>query len=103
MKIKHVAVLAAVAAASLGANSARAIQKHDPIFQPVRYAHSQDNDPDMLRALRNQSGSPRSKPDLYVAHPKFHVVDPDYVREIRYQNGSPKSKDIQIGKPAPAK
>jgi hypothetical protein len=103
MKTKHVSVLATIVVASLGANSARGIQKHDPIFQPVRYAHSQDNDPDMIKALKNQSGSPRSRPDLYVAHPMFHVVDPDYVREIRYQNGSPKSKGIQKVQPAPVK
>jgi hypothetical protein len=92
MTKKHVSILAVVAVASLGANSARAIQKHDPIFQQVRYAHSQDNDPNMTRQLHNLGGSPRSKPDLYVAHPVPGAVDHDFVREIRYQNGRPKSR-----------
>jgi hypothetical protein len=92
MKTKYVSLLAAVVATSLGANSAHAIQKHDPIFQTPLPINSQANDPDMVRQVCNQSGSPRRKPDLYGAHPIPGIVDRDSVREVRFLNGRPKSK-----------
>ena len=90
--MKHVPVLAAVLAASVGANSAHAIQKHDPIFQTARTTVLQKNDPDLLHQLRTKYGSPHNKPDLYVGRSVGPVMDRDLAREVRYQNGSPRSK-----------
>ena len=92
MKMKHIRVLVAVVVASLGANAAHAIQKHDPIFQTRLAKVSQKEDPDLVLQQRNQYGSPHSKMDLYVVHAAKHGVDRDLAREIRYQNGTPKSK-----------
>jgi hypothetical protein len=92
MKLKNISILAAVVVVSLGVTSAHAIQKHDPIFQTT-HAPSGAKDPDLLRMVRYQNGSPRRKPDLYVAaYVPSAAKDPDLVRGIRYQNGSPKSK-----------
>jgi hypothetical protein len=90
MKMKHVSTLAAVVIASLGVTSVQAIQKHDPIFQKA-YAHSRTTDANLVRQVRYQNGSPRTKPDLYVAT-ATSAVDPDLISGIRNQNGSPKSK-----------
>jgi hypothetical protein len=92
MKMKHGSILTAVIAASVVANSAHAIQKHDPMFQTAHTTVSQKNDPDLLRQLRNKSGSPHRKPDLYVGRSVGPVVDRDFAREVRYQNGSPRLK-----------
>jgi hypothetical protein len=93
MNMKHLPILTAVVVATLGVNSAHAIQKHDPIFQRTP-AHTGIIDPDLARRVRYQNGSARRKPDLYVA--AFAPgKDPDLVREIRYQNGSPRSKNDQ--------
>jgi hypothetical protein len=48
-------------------------------------------DRNLVRAVRYQNGSPRRKPDLYVAT-SASAADLDVVRGIRDQNGSPKSK-----------
>jgi hypothetical protein len=92
MKLKHVTVLAAVVVASLGANAAHAIQKHDPIFRTAYSTIPQSTDPDLVRQLRDQNGTPHSKMDLCVAHAAAPGVDRNLVKEIRDQNGSPKSK-----------
>jgi hypothetical protein len=93
MKMKHASILAAVVVASFGVTSAHAIQKHDPIFQKT-YDHSGIKDPNVVREVRYQDGSPKRKPDLYVA--AFAPgTDRDLVREIRYQNGAPKWKSDQ--------
>jgi hypothetical protein len=103
MKMKHASILAAVIVASVGANSAQAIQKHDPIFQSAHTTVSQKNDPDLVHQLRNQSGSPHGKADLYVARPTSSGADRDLAREIRYQNGSPRSRSDQSFYLAPLK
>jgi len=92
LKLKHLTVLAAVLVVSLGANSARAIQKHDPKFRTAYSTIPQSNDPDLVRQLRNQNGTPHSKVDLCLAHPAAPGVDRNLVKEIRDQNGSPRSK-----------
>jgi hypothetical protein len=118
MKMKHLSSMAAVVVATIGIAPAHATQQQDT---QRAYASSGTADPDLARQVREQSGSPRRKadlymaapsatpdsnlvravryqnasprrkPDLYVAAPSA-VPDPDLVREIRYQNGSPKSK-----------
>jgi hypothetical protein len=90
MKMKPVCIAAAVIVGLLGATSARAIQKHDPAFQKT-YAPAGTTDPNIVRLVRYQNGSPRRKPDLYVAA-FAPTTDRDLAREIRYQDGSPKSK-----------
>jgi len=92
MKMKHVSILAAVIVASVGANPARAIQKHDPIFQNAHTTISQENDPDLVRQLRNQYGSPHSKSGPSMSRSGGQAMDRDLVREVRYQNGSPRQK-----------
>jgi hypothetical protein len=98
MKMKHVSILAVVAAGSIGVASAYAGQTEDP--SQSAYATSGKTDPDLVRQVHNQPGSPRSKPDLYMA---AHSLVPDYnlVREVRYQNGSPRRKpDLYLAAPA---
>jgi hypothetical protein len=91
MKMKHLSIMAAVVVSSLGVTSAHAIQKRDPIFQNHTVSHIKD--PDLLRRVRYQNGSPRSKPDLYVAPAgSGSTADRDLLSEIRNQNGSPRSK-----------
>jgi hypothetical protein len=92
MKMKHVSTLAAVLVASLGASSAHAIQKHDPIFQT--HATSGVIDPDLVREVRFQNGSPRSRPDLYV-QVRALGIEPNLVREVRFQSGTPRSNNDQ--------
>jgi hypothetical protein len=103
MKTNHVSVLAAVVVASLGANAAHAIQKHDPIFQKVLAVSSGVSDPDLIRQVRYQNGSPKARVELYVARSCGPGMDRDLAREIRYQNGSPKSKSDQSFYLAPLK
>jgi hypothetical protein len=90
MKIKQASMLAAVALASFGVAPVQAVQKHDPVFQKV-YSHSLARDPDLLRMVRYQNGSPRRKPDLYVAAPG-QGTDANLLDAIRNQNGSPRRK-----------
>jgi len=92
MKTKQLTVLAAAAALTLGAYSAHAIQKHDPIFQSVYYVPPQSSDPDLVHQVRYQAGSPHGKADLYVVRASGSGVDRDLVREMSCQKGSPKSK-----------
>src|SRR5580658_3762973 len=92
MKMKHVKVLAAVVVATLGANAAHAIQKHDPIFKTAYSKIPQKNDPDLVGQLRSQNGTPHGKTDVCLAHAASPGVDRNLVRELRNQNGSPKSK-----------
>jgi hypothetical protein len=92
MKMKHVSIMAAVAVISLGVNPARAVQKHDPMFQSAHTTIPQASDPDLVHQLRHLPGSPHNKPDLYAAHLVGPSADRDLVREIRYQNGTPRSK-----------
>jgi hypothetical protein len=92
MKLNHVKVLAAVVVAALGANAAHAIQKHDPIFNTAYSTVPQKNDPDLVRQLRSQNGTPHGKVDVCLAHAVAPGADRNLVREIRNQNGSPKSK-----------
>jgi hypothetical protein len=92
MKMKHVTVLAALAVVSLGANTAQAIQKHDPIFRTAYSTIPQSTDPDLVRHLREQNGTPHSKADLCVAQTAKPGTDRNLVKEIRDQNGSPRSK-----------
>jgi hypothetical protein len=106
MKLKHIAVLVVVAAASAMPDSARAIQKHDPIFRTVYSTIPQKNDPDLVRQLQNQNGTPHSKVDLFVARATGPATDRNLVREIRDQNGSPRSKvdpSLRPLAPAPSK
>jgi hypothetical protein len=101
MKMKHSFSLAAVLVASLGVTSAHAIQKDDSTLQTA-YAGSGTTDPDLVRQVRNQSGSPRRKPDLYAAVASL-VKDRNLVREVRYQNGSPRRKpDLYVAAPGTA-
>jgi hypothetical protein len=92
MKMKNMSILATIIIASVAANSAQAIQKHDPRFQTAHTTVSQQNDPDLLHQLSTKSGSPHNKPDLYVGRYVSPVVERDLAREVRYQNGSPRSK-----------
>jgi hypothetical protein len=87
-------MLAVVVVASLGGNSTHAVQKHDPQFQKV-YVHSLTPEPNLVRLVRYQNGSPRRKPDLYVA-PFAPGKDRDVLREILNQNGSPKWKSDRV-------
>ncbi len=101
MKIKHLSSVAAVVVASLGVTSAHAIQHQDSPSQTA-YAASGTTDPDLARQVRNQSGSPRRKADLYVAVPSLSQ-DRNLVREVRYQNGSPRRKpDLYVAAPPAA-
>jgi hypothetical protein len=93
--MKHVSILAAVVVASLGANAAHAIQKHDPIFQNAHVVSSGVPDPDLVRRVRYLNGSPKAKEGLYMAHPVGSGADRDLTREVRYQDGSPRSKNDQ--------
>jgi hypothetical protein len=102
MKPKYMSVLAAILTATVGTNAARAIQKHDPIFQ-THYVSSGVKDTDYVRLVRYQNGSPKAKADLYIAHSTNHVVDRDLVREIRAESGAPKWKSEQRLMPAPSK
>jgi hypothetical protein len=92
MKMKHVSILAVVMAASVGANSAHAIQKHDPIFRNAYTTVPQKNDRDLVLQVRNQYGSPHGKADLSIVRWGGQTEDRDLVREVRYQNGSPRRK-----------
>jgi hypothetical protein len=106
MKMKNVKVLAAVVVASLAANAAHAIQKHDPIFRTAYSTIPQKNDPDLVGQLRSQNGTPHGKVDVCLAHAASPGVDRNLVRELRNQNGSPKSKadpSLQSVELAPAK
>jgi predicted nucleic acid-binding Zn ribbon protein len=101
MKMKHMSGLAAAVVASLGVASAHALQNDDTALSTVS-ASSQTTDPDVARQIRNQSGSPKMKADLYVAA-SASVADRNLVREVRYQNGSPRRKpDLYVAASAPA-
>jgi hypothetical protein len=101
MNAKNKSILIAAIVASLGAVNAHAIQKHDPIFQNAHATISQDNDPDLVHQIRSQTGSPREKVDLYVAHPMHGAAERDLAREIRYQNGAPRARHDQTFELAP--
>jgi hypothetical protein len=102
MKPKHMSVLATVLVASLGVNVAHAIQKHDPIFRTT-CVYSGVRDPDVVQLVGYQSGSPRWKKDLYVAHSSNTGMDRDLVQEMSSQSGSPHAKSDRRFMLAPLK
>jgi len=103
MKTKKLTVLAAVVALAAAANSAHAVQKHDPQFQSPYVIDSAKDDPNLTSAVRHQSGSPKAKPDLYVARSVNTGTDRDLVRNVRYMAGSPKAKTDRLFELAPLK
>jgi hypothetical protein len=94
MKISKRVVLAAAVCATIGlATQANAIQKHDPQFRARPVYGTSAHDPNMIRSLKNESGSPRAKKDWYARNVTPSSVETrDLAREIRYQNGSPRMK-----------
>lgn len=90
MKRTYQTSLAAVCAALIGTTAADAAKMRDVAAQSSCACSSSAKDPDLVRLVRYQNGSPKSKTDLYVARPT--ASDQDVVRLVRYQPGSPKSK-----------
>jgi hypothetical protein len=91
MKRKHLTALAASLAVSMGTIAAHAGQGRQPSFQS-QYAASGASDTDLVRLVRYQNGSPKSKKDLSVASPAASVSDSDLVRLVHSQDGTPKAK-----------
>jgi len=92
MKMKYLTVLAALVAASSATSVALAVQKHDPQFERTLVPYPEGSDVNLVAQVRNQNGSPKAKPDLYVCLPAKAGTDRDLAASIRCQNGSPKQK-----------
>jgi hypothetical protein len=101
--MKHLKMIAAVMVVAGATQVSYAVQKHDPQFsKPLVFDWSAwQKSPDLLAQVREQNGSPKRKPDLYVLRGVSAAPNRDLVQEMRAQTGSPKSKqDVCVLRPA---
>jgi hypothetical protein len=93
MKKSKVMLAAAVGATLALVNQANAIQKHDPQFQARPVYGTSAHDPNMIRDLQNQPGSPKAKKDWYARNVVPSSADSrNLTVEVRSQAGSPRTK-----------
>jgi len=94
MNINKKSRLAIVLIAALAsASQVYGLQKHDPQFQAQpNYMPAPGPDPDMVKFLRNQNGSPKARPDWCAKNVVRVRETRDLVAEFSKQSGSPHTK-----------